>query len=99
MSVPVVAAAAGGRIKQATTKLREVNLAGILVLDLEQAALAATIAERLPLVPRHRLEALSQPEGRGCYLKTVGRRSSFEVQDRGVYLRHRRRRLACTGVC
>ena len=63
LAVWIVAAAAGVRIEQAAAEPRQVDVGGVLVLDLDQAALAAAVAQRFPLLAGHRGERLCLPEG------------------------------------
>ncbi len=62
-AVRVVLAAAGAGIEQAATDIRGEDRAGILVLQLDEAAAAAPVAERFPLLAVHRLERRGAPEG------------------------------------
>lgn len=47
--MPVIAAEAGLAIEQAAGDVGRVEIAGIFVLDLVQAAFAAAVAQRFPL--------------------------------------------------
>src|SRR5690606_2771078 len=58
----IVGAPAQLGIEQPASDAGEVDIAGILVLELGQAALAAAVAERFPLRRRHRLQRLGFPE-------------------------------------
>ena len=60
--VGIVRAATGRAVEQATADARPVDLAGILVLELRQAALAAAVAKRFPLRGAHRLKRRRLPE-------------------------------------
>src|SRR5215475_5833546 len=60
----VLAAAAGAQVEKATSELGQEDLAAVLVFHLEQATLAAAVAERFPLSTRHRLQRRGLPERR-----------------------------------
>ena len=72
-SIVVILAAAGSRIKQAASHGGPVDFACVLVLELGQAAFAAAVAKRLPLLGRHRLERQALPE-RGFHEAAFGPR-------------------------
>lgn len=59
----VVAAEAGLTIEQATGNIGRIEIAGVLILDLVQAAFAAAVAQRFPLRAVEGRERLL-PEGR-----------------------------------
>src|SRR5690606_5020583 len=60
--VGIVAAAATLRVEQPAGDAGPVDFAGILVLQLGQAAFAAAVAKRFPFGRAHRLERLGFPE-------------------------------------
>src|SRR5690606_3734016 len=62
----VMRAAARAEIEQPTSKPGRVDLTRVLVLELEQAAASATIAEGFPLGIGHLLERLLFPERLFC---------------------------------
>src|SRR3712207_444797 len=62
LPVGVVGAAVGAQVEQAAAGVRQRHLARVHVLDLDLAAQAAAVAERLPLGLGHLLEALLAPE-------------------------------------
>ena len=62
LSIGVIAALAGIVVEKPTGHIRERVFAGVGILQLEQAALATTVAERFPLRIRHVLESLGLPE-------------------------------------
>lgn len=62
-AVLVIAAETGLAIEQATGNICRVEIAGILILDLVQAAFSAAVAQRFPLRTVERRERLL-PEGR-----------------------------------
>src|SRR5690554_2486328 len=61
-AVLVVAAAAAVNVEQLAGQVEHRQLAALLVLELEQAALAAAIAERLPLLGGELLQGVLLPE-------------------------------------
>ena len=62
MPICVVAALARADVEKVASDLGDIDRAGVLLLDLEQAALPAAVAEGLPLVRRHLLQAFGHPE-------------------------------------
>ena len=66
-AVAVVGALAGLGIEQVAGHVGEHQLLGVLVDQLVQAALAAAIAQGLPLGHGHLLQALHLPEGGGLH--------------------------------
>ena len=63
LAVGVVPAATGAEVEQAAGHVCMIDGARIHVLELDQAALGAAVAEGFPLVRRHVLESLRVPEG------------------------------------
>src|SRR5215510_3782932 len=61
-TVLVILAGTGARIEQAAGDVGEVDLAGILVFELFQAAARATVAQALPFGVGHFLQRLGFPE-------------------------------------
>src|SRR5262249_56469875 len=55
-------AAAGAAVEKPAGYVGPIDLAGVLVLQLHQATLAAAVAQRLPLGGRHLVESLALPE-------------------------------------
>src|SRR5262249_34692473 len=49
----IVPAPAGGAVQEAAAHVGEIDIAGVLVLELTQAAAAAAVAEALPFGIRH----------------------------------------------
>jgi hypothetical protein len=68
--IRIVLAAAPLRVEQSAADAGEVDLAGVLVLELGQAAFAAAVAERFPLGGGHLLQRLGFPErlGHGAHV-------------------------------
>jgi hypothetical protein len=62
-AVVIVAAAAASRIEKLAGKVGEKDAPGVLILELDQAASPAAVAERLPLLRRHFEQRLRLPEG------------------------------------
>ena len=71
VSISVVAASAGPHVEKVASDLGEIDLTRVLCLDLQQAALPATIAERLPLASRHGLQALRYPKRYGIWRRSL----------------------------
>src|ERR1700722_17395640 len=63
LPVRIVAAAAGLAVEQAAADIRVVVLAGLLVLELVEAAAPAAVAQALPLDAGHFRQRLGLPEG------------------------------------
>ena len=59
---PIVGAAAGGDVEQPAGERRLVDFAGIVVLELQEAAACTAVAERFPLLSRHLGQPLSSPK-------------------------------------
>ena len=66
-AVAVVGALAGLGIEQVAGHVGEHQLLGVLVDQLVQTALAAAVAQRLPLRHGHLLQALRLPKGGGLH--------------------------------
>src|SRR6516165_11303717 len=64
LPVAVVRAPARSKIEQLAGKPGYGDLAGILILELDQAALSAAVAERFPLLRRHASKGFALPERR-----------------------------------
>ena len=62
MAVGIVGATAGFAVEQVAYHGGRVDLGGVLVLELDQAAAAAPVAQAFPFGPGHLDEALSFPE-------------------------------------
>ena len=58
----VVGASARRGVEQAAGECCVVDFAGVFILELEQAAAAATVAKRFPLVLRHLRQGFALPE-------------------------------------
>src|SRR3990172_12710150 len=63
MPVRVITPTARADVEKPAGEPREIDVGRILVLDLDQTALTAAVAERLPLGARHLVEPLGGPEG------------------------------------
>ncbi len=61
----VVATAAGLRVEQPAADVGEVDIAGVFVLELDEAAAGAAVAQALPFVPVHLVQRLGAPERSG----------------------------------
>ena len=64
LPVAVVRALARSEIEQLAGEPGDGDFAGILILELDQTALPAAVAERFPFVRRHVVEGLALPERR-----------------------------------
>src|SRR5262249_20672271 len=67
MGLPVfiVGASARSDVKKPTSKTRNRNIACVLVLKLDETALTAAVAQRLPFRSRHLAQAFCFPKGPG----------------------------------
>src|SRR5260370_38128351 len=72
--MPVIPAAARPSVEQAAADVGEIDVFGLLLLQLEEAATAAAVAEAFPLRLVHLFQALCAPE-RTClgHAATAGR--------------------------
>src|SRR5208283_160239 len=61
----IVAASTSLGVEQGAADIGEMNGAGVLVLQLDEAAAGAAVAQALPLRLRHLVERLGFPERRG----------------------------------
>jgi hypothetical protein len=65
MPVSVVATATRAHVEESAGQPCEINVASIVIFDLDQAALSTAVAEGFPLGGRHLFQRLSLPERRG----------------------------------
>ena len=64
LPVAVVRASARSEVEQLAGEPGDGDIAGILILELDQAALPAAVAKRFPFLRRHFMKALLLPERR-----------------------------------
>src|ERR1700677_4169944 len=64
LSPRIVLASAGLAVQQCATEVGVVDLAVLLLLELDQAAARATVAQAFPFAGRHLLQGLGAPERR-----------------------------------
>lgn len=87
-AVAVVGALAGLGIEQVAGHVGEHQLLGILVNELVQAALAAAIAQGLPLTHGHLLQAFYLPKGGGLHGFTLLHKNGLtQYTDKRVVIR------------
>ena len=67
MAVAVILALRGAPVEQAAGDVGRIELAGLLILELVQAAFAAAVAQRLPLAAVELGERLRFPEPVGSF--------------------------------
>lgn len=73
LPVRIVGTLAGPAIEQLAVKPREIEFAGVLVLEFDEAAFGAAVAERFPFLGSHLGQRLGFPEGRGRHGQWVSR--------------------------
>ena len=71
-AVGIIAATAGAEVEQTAGDVGETERAGVVVAQLVQAAAAAAVAQTLPLLARHLVEAFGHPEGGGRRHRPAG---------------------------
>ena len=64
LPVAIVRALARSEVEQLAGEPGDGDIAGVLILELDQAALPAAVAKRFPLLRRHFMEELLLPERR-----------------------------------
>ena len=99
LPVAIVAAAACTGVEEGAADVGVLDRAGFLIVELDEAAARASVAEAFPLRLAHGLERLLAPERRRCGGRRFHRASTCRRSPNDRLVKPTRRRWASTVGC